>query len=130
MNKKILIVFGLILVYLGLTVALQPKLRQVLRTPESSVSSTSTTSKPVEEIAYDCQKGKNAFELLSQKTDGKLETKDYSFGKMVNAINGLAGGSGGKYWLYFVDGKSASVSADNYKCQGNEKIEWKLLPPQ
>lgn len=130
MNKKILIVLGLILVYLGLTVALQPKLRQVLRAPEPSVSTTSQTPKPFETVAYDCQKGKNAFELLSQKTEGKLETKDYSFGKMINAIDGVKGGAEGKYWIYFVDGKSASVSADNYKCLGQEKVEWKLLPPQ
>lgn len=130
MSKKILIVLALVIAYLGLTVALQPKLRQVLRAPEPAVSTVSTTPKQPETLTYDCQKGKNAYELLSQKTSGNLETKDYSFGKMINAINGVKGGADGKYWIYFVDGKSASLSADNYKCRGHEKIEWKLLPSQ
>lgn len=130
MSKKILIVLALIVVYLGLTLALQPKLRRVLRAPETKTATISQTPKPAETISYDCQKGKNAFELLSQKTQGKLETKDYSFGKMITAINGFKGGVGGKYWLFFVDGKTASTSADNYKCQDKEKIEWKFSSQQ
>lgn len=126
MFKKLFLVLLVFLAYLGLAFFLQPKLRQVLRVAQPKTATISTGPKQVESLFYDCQPGKNAFELLSQKTQGNLETKDYPFGKMINSVNGVAGGSDGKYWIYFIDGKSATVSADNYKCQDKEKVEWKL----
>lgn len=128
MLKKILIVILIIAAYFGVAYLLQPKLREVLRAPQVPAQKASESATPKQDqVSYNCEKNGTAFEGLVKETKGILETKDYSFGKMINSINGVKGGADNKFWIYFVDGKSASVSADNYKCAGSEKIEWKLL---
>ena len=82
--------------------------------------------KPPGFYTYPCEKGKTVFELLEKKVSGQVVTKDYSFGKLVEAIDGLKGGQDGKYWLYFVGEKSATISADAYHCQGSESVEWRF----
>lgn len=128
MLKKIIVVVLIIAAYLGVSYLLQPKLREVLRAPQVPAPKASESATPKQDqVSYNCEKNSSAFDGLVKQTKGNVETKDYSFGKMVNSINGIKGGTDNKYWIYFVDGKSASVSADNYKCQDSEKIEWKLL---
>ena len=128
MLKKILIVILIIAAYFGVAYLLQPKLREVLRAPQVPAQKASESATPKQDqVSYNCEKNNSVFDGLVKQTKGSVETKDYSFGKMINSINGISGGSDNKYWIYFVEGKSASVSADNYKCQGQEKIEWKLL---
>ncbi|MBI3485435.1 DUF4430 domain-containing protein [Candidatus Daviesbacteria bacterium] len=75
------------------------------------------------QVSYNCQAGKTAFEVLQDKN--QVQFQGSSFGRMITAINGKNQGQG-KYWLYFIDGKEASVSADAYLCQGNEQIKWEL----
>ncbi len=128
MLKKAVVVVLIIAAYFSASYLLQPKLREVLRAPQvpAQKASESGTLKQ-DQVSYNCEKNSSAFDGLIKETKGNVETKDYSFGKMINSINGVSGGTDNKYWIYFVDGKSASASADNYKCQGQEKIEWKLL---
>ncbi len=90
---------------------------QIFQTPSLS----STTKK---EVSYNCQPGKTAFETL-QENHNQVNYQGSSFGRMITGINGVSQGNG-KYWLYSVDGKDATVSADAYICQGNEKIKWEL----
>lgn len=125
--------FSLLIAYLGVTVLIQPKLRQVLRAPETNQQTTENRKPETgnqELVVYDCQRGRTAFDLLQTKTNRQVEVKDYSFGKMIQAINGIKGESNGKFWIYFVDGKSGTVSADNYHCQNQEKVEWKFIKPE
>ena len=127
MNKKTLSLFLiLILVYFSVTILLQPKIKSVLR-----VSTSTPTQIPQEKnrsgenINYKCEKDQTAFDLL-RKNSESVETKDYSFGRLVTAINGIKSGADGKYWTYFIDDKSATSSADNYKCVDSERIEWRF----
>lgn len=76
------------------------------------------------DVSYNCQSGKTAFEVL-QANNNQVKFQGSSFGRMITGINGVSQG-GGKYWLYSIDGKDATVSADAYICQGNEKIQWEL----
>ena len=131
MTKKILFILSILAIYLGITYIIQPKLREVLRAPEK-INQT-PTSQPADKtqnspdtVSYDCEIGKTAYDLLLKKTDNQVVVKDYPFGKLVEAIQDLKGGIDGKYWLYFIDGKSATVSADNYRCRDKEKVEWKF----
>ena len=127
MNKKTLSLFLiLILVYFSVTILLQPKIKSVLRVSTSAPTQVpEEKNKNRENINYRCEKDKTAFELL-EKNSESVETKDYSFGRLVTAINNIKGGTDGKYWTYFIDDKSATVSADNYKCVDSEKVEWRF----
>ena len=133
MIKKILFLFALLAIYLGIAYLIQPKLREVLRASNinqdqksETPASGGKTQNRSDTISYDCEKGKTAYDLLLKKTNNQVVVKDYPFGKLVEAIQDTKGGTEGKYWLYFIDGKSATVSADNYHCQNKEKVEWKF----
>jgi cytoskeletal protein RodZ len=60
------------------------------------------------------------------KANATVEVKDSSYGPYVDSINGIKGGTDGKYWGYYVDGTMAQVGAGEYKTKGGEKIEWKF----
>lgn len=79
---------------------------------------------PSSQISYDCQSGKTAFDSLKENAKD-VKFQGSTLGRFVTGINGIEQ-SNGKYWLYWVDGKEASISADAYLCQGGEKIEWVL----
>ena len=127
MNKKTLsLILMAILVYLSATILLQPKIKSVLRvTNPTPIPVLKEENKSSENINYKCEKDQTAFDLL-KKNSKSVETKDYSFGRLVTAINDVKGGTSGKYWTYFIDGKSATISGDNYKCVDSEKIEWRF----
>lgn len=85
------------------------------------------SSKPVatdSSLDYKCEKGKNVFELL-QHFSSDLGFKETSLGKLVTRINAIEQGNG-KYWLYKVNQKEATIGAEAYVCQDNEDILWEL----
>ncbi len=55
-----------------------------------------------------------------------LEIKTESFGSYVDSLDGLKGGTDGKYWMYSVNGKTAEVGADQYKLAEGDVVEWKF----
>ncbi|OGE31946.1 hypothetical protein A2631_02375 [Candidatus Daviesbacteria bacterium RIFCSPHIGHO2_01_FULL_44_29] len=85
---------------------------------------TPVKNSPVKNLVeYPCQPGKTAFDLLEESAS--VDAKDSSFGKMVTGINGVSQDNG-KYWLYLVDNKEATIGAQAYNCIGNEQIKWEL----
>src|SRR3972149_8213501 len=44
-----------------------------------------------------------------------IEIKTSDFGSHVDLLDGVKGGTGGQYWMYSVNGKTAEVGADQYK---------------
>jgi hypothetical protein len=85
---------------------------------EIAVSQSQTTNVKYQGIA-----GQNALDLL--KRYAVVETKHYSFGDLVTAINGTPG-NGPKYWSFYVNGKLADVGAGVYVTKDSDQIEWKL----
>lgn len=55
-----------------------------------------------------------------------LETQKYDFGTIVNSINGIVGGTEGKYWLYSVNGQDGSVGVDQYQLEGGEIVSFRF----
>ena len=55
-----------------------------------------------------------------------IEIKTESFGSYVDSLDGLKGGTDGKYWMYSVNGKTAEVGADQYKLAEGDVAEWKF----
>ena|SRR5699024_1022331 len=67
------------------------------------------------------EEGTTALELL--KANFQVEEKD----GFVSQINGIAqDDKAGKYWLYYVNGESASVGANDYELKDEDQIEWHL----
>ena len=54
-----------------------------------------------------------------------FKTKEYpGLGYFVEEINGVGGGQG-KYWIYYVNGKEASVGIKDYVVKEGDIISWK-----
>lgn len=70
--------------------------------------------------------GTTAMDLLtmvSQKNSFPITTKDFDFGTLITGINGLEA-TDNKFWLFKVNGESASVGAGDYSLQANDVIEF------
>lgn len=73
--------------------------------------------------------GMTAFDLLETKTKEmglSLKIKTYDFGIMIESIGDKENGTGGKYWLYYVDGEMPMVSADKQDLKAGDKVEFKF----
>lgn len=67
-------------------------------------------------------KGSTVFDALNETCT--VEFSSFSnLGKFITSIDG-ANQTGDMYWIYFVDGKLAPVSADNYILVSNSIIEF------
>lgn len=93
---------------------------------EQSNGNTSVTSvtPPSTNVQYVAIKGQTILAQLLTKAE--VVTKDSSYGTFVDSINGVRGGTDGKYWVFYVDGKMADKGADAYVAVGGEVIEWKF----
>lgn len=80
-------------------------------------------AKQKEDITYKGITGKTALEIL--KAQHTVVTKTYSFGELVESIDGVEG-KGPKYWTFYLNGKMAEVGAGSYQSQSSDTIEWKL----
>lgn len=76
-------------------------------------------------VKYSGIEGKTVLELLSAYGN-KVETKSSSMGDYVDSINGIKGGTEGKYWLFYVNGEMPTLVADQYITATGDSVEWKL----
>ena len=76
----------------------------------------------VQAFAYDGEDGKNALDLLKSKAE--IQTQDSSIGVFVISINGVSN-SEDHFWMFYVNGELAQVSADQYTTKNGDKIEWR-----
>jgi len=75
--------------------------------------------------------GESALEFLENVTKDEkidLETTEYDFGVLVDAIGGI-GNTKEKSWIYFVNEKSAEVGAGEYVLEDGDLVEWKYIEP-
>lgn len=119
--KKRYFLVPLLIFIIGILILVNRQGKNYQELPFSSNTAlpVSNTSK----VEYSCEKGKTAYQLLEEKN--QVESSESNLGKYVVAINGVKQAEG-KYWLYSVDEKEATVSATSYICQNNEKIIWEL----
>ena len=74
--------------------------------------------------------GSNVLDVMNTLGKNKnnnfsFHSKDYSsLGSFVDEINGVKG-TPGNYWLYYVNGKKASVGVSKYIIKEGDKIVWK-----
>ncbi len=91
---------------------------------QKGVAGTEVLFQPVVEktISYEGQNDRTALELLQEEY--KVEIQDSSIGVFVTSIDQTAN-EDNKYWMFYVDGRLASLGADQYKTQDGENIEWR-----
>lgn len=95
----------------------------VANSPNHKVSVITNAQHQTTQLSYHGQAGQNALMLL--KKHASVQTKHYSFGDMVTAIDGTKG-AGPKYWTFYINGKMASVGAGSYTAKSTDILTWKL----
>jgi|SRR3989338_10206530 len=70
-----------------------------------------------------------ALEMLASSEGFEIITKQYKYGLMVEEINRVAN-TPEKFWLYSVNGKPGKISADLYKLNSGDVIEWSYVNVQ
>jgi hypothetical protein len=120
MRHKNILIAGVIAVVLGGAVATTAAIKTHQTNPSKpAVTATQAAS---HHLIYQGENGKTALDLL--KTQAHVTIKNTSFGPLVDSINGVQGG--GKYWMFYVNGRQASVGAGAYITKTGERIEWKF----
>ncbi|MFH1280414.1 MAG: DUF5667 domain-containing protein [Candidatus Beckwithbacteria bacterium] len=82
-------------------------------------------------VEFTDSESKTALELLNkgaEANDIEVIIKEYDFGSLVTAI-GDKENSVEKAWIYYVNGESATVGADQYELKDGDVIEWKYEKP-
>jgi hypothetical protein len=95
------------------------------------VSLSITANNKTQTFAENYSASQSAFALLqtvTSKNNLPLTFKQYSFGTLVESINNLKN-TKDLAWIYFVNGQSAAIGADQYQVQPGDLIEWKYLKP-
>jgi hypothetical protein len=56
----------------------------------------------------------------------EIEVKEYSFGSMVESIDGYQNGTDEKYWVYTVNEQKAEVGAGEYILSDGDSVVWEF----
>lgn len=83
---------------------------------------TQQEAEQVKTISYVGVEGKTALELLA--TEHQVDYQTSEFGAFVSEIDGIKNTSD-TFWMFYVNGNLAEVSADKYATKAGDKIEWK-----
>ena len=65
--------------------------------------------------------------MVDLQKEGKITFKDKNYpgmGEMIEEINGIKN-NGNKNWIYYVNGKEATVGVSNYKINPRDIVSWK-----
>jgi hypothetical protein len=95
----------------------------IANSPSHKVDVVTNAQHHMTQLSYKGQNGQDALTLL--RKHATVQTKHYSFGDLVTAINGTKG-TGPKYWTFYVNGKEASVGAGSYITHAKDTLIWKL----
>ena len=72
--------------------------------------------------------GENIYDFMDKlQREGKIHFKEKNYtgmGKFIEEINAV-GSSGGKYWIYYVNGIQATVGVSNYKLKSGDVVSLK-----
>ncbi len=77
----------------------------------------------------DSQNPYSSLVKLAAEKNLEMGIKEYDFGVFVESIDGVKGSSE-KAWIYFVNGKSGTIAADQYQLSAGDLVEWKYITPE
>lgn len=119
-RKMVPIALLLVLAVAGVLYSIQNK----ATAPTDENQQASIAQKPdYGPVSYQGEEGKTAMAIL--KTRHQMVTKNYSFGEMVTAIDGVEPDNK-HFWGFYINGSLAQVGADAYVTKASDRIEWKL----
>jgi len=67
-------------------------------------------------------------ESIASENSLELKTQQYDFGVFIKSIDDFESGAD-KAWIYFVNGESGQIAADQYKVKPGDNVEWKYITP-
>lgn len=70
-----------------------------------------------------------ALEIVAQKENFEIETKEYDFGVLVQAIQGKEN-TQDQAWLYYVNSQMADKAADKFELKDQDQVLWKYEKPK
>lgn len=137
-TKKKYLVSALLILFVGLGIYLfnntdDSKLQQQEQTQISTVKIKIDYGNG-EIISYETEikEAATAFSVLEKAVQEKeipIETQQYDFGVFVKSINNLESDTN-LSWIYFVNGTSGNVAADQKILQPGDLVEWKYIEPE
>lgn len=92
----------------------------------------SFSEKDVKKFETEADKSDSVFNLLRTvvaKENIELGVKEYDFGTLVEKIGDLQN-TPDKSWIYFVNGASGDVAADQKIFNAGDTVEWKYVKPE
>lgn len=116
----LVLILAIILVSIAVFIYFRPKNYQSPTQTQKPQASQAVSSG----VVYKCEIGKTAFDLLLEKYP-ETKFEEGSFGKFVTSIGGKEQGNG-KFWLYSINEKEATIAASSYNCIESEDIIWEL----
>lgn len=138
MKKKLLYIIPILLIVFGVV---------FFKTSNDSSSPTESVEQEVPEnteliidygngnsssYSLNASREETAFSILEKIAKEEkiaLNTQQYDFGIFVKAI-GEKESSAEMAWIYFVNGESGQVAADQYQLKAGDKVEWKYIAPE
>lgn len=79
----------------------------------------------------DFLKGQTLFDVMKnlsvrERFDFKYQPPG-QYGILIDQIGPMAGGTDGKYWLWYENNRMGQVASDVYKLKSGDVIEWKFV---
>ena len=74
-------------------------------------------------IVYGGEDGRTVLELLAEHVESH-QTNGQGTELLITAINGITGGTEGRYWLYYVNEKAGLISSARMMTVDGDSIEW------
>jgi hypothetical protein len=83
------------------------------------------------DYSKEIKKGSSALDLLkavSEENKFEIKNKESSYGVFIESIMGIANDAkANKFWMYYINGKSAEAGASAYTVKDGDVIEWKYI---
>jgi hypothetical protein len=74
-------------------------------------------------ITYSGAAGRTVLELLEENASS-VETSGYGDEFLVVSINGIANGTEGRFWFYYVNDQPGQLAASDHETSAGDRIEW------
>ena len=129
-NKIIIIILVSLLIILEIFFVVSKKMSKENLPPVSQNQvQTAKAILEIENIKYEegITGTETVYSLMDKlKQEGKINFKETNYigmGELITEINGIQA-SGGKSWIYYVNGKQANVGVSNYKLKNGDIVSW------